>query len=111
MKDNIGGWTNEEYERYLLRRQLGIFVLMGSLLCGAKYYDYLNSFKDDDINEVYILEDEEEIKFIEEVSYKEDNLRYNVSLDPYLISEDSTSFTKRVIRNDGEVKKLKRKKR
>ena len=107
MKD----FDTQDYERYLLRRQLGIFVLMGSLLCGAKYYDYLNSFKDDGINEIYILEDEEELVFTDEVSYKEDNLRYKVSLDPYLISKDSTSFTKRVIRNDGEVKKLKRKKR
>ena len=111
MKDSTGGWAPGEYEQYIkeLRKRIGIFVLVGTLIGGAKYIDYRNSFKDEGINEIYLLEEPE---VIEEnpIRYEESSINYNVSLDPYLISEDSTSFAKRIIRNDNPVKKLKKRK-
>lgn len=112
MRDATGGNGPREYEQSIkeLKKKIGIIILIGAIIGGAKYIDYRNSFKDEGINEIYELDDEEFIND-DSVKYEEDSLRYNTELDPYLVSEDSTSFVKRTIRNDNPVKKLKRKKR
>ena len=58
-----------------LKKKLGIIVLIGTILGGAKYIDYRNSFKDEGINEIYLLEDSVDI-YEDEVRYTEGSINY-----------------------------------
>ncbi len=107
MKDTTKKLNQIELEKKRLRKDLGLIILLGSLLVSADYIDYKNSFKDEGLNEVYVLDEEE--TYDNQISYKEYNLKYDIKRDPFLPSEDSESFVKRTIKNDNLVRSLRKK--
>ena len=85
-----------------------LVLLTVALLMTADRIDYKNSFKDD-IEEVSVVSEYND--HYEGEAYNRYNMNYDVHIDPFLVSEDSESFVRRTIKNNNEVKKLKRKKR
>lgn len=90
-----------------VNKDLELVLLTVALIMTADHIDYKNSFKDD-VEEVSVVS---EYDHYEGEAYNRYNMSYDVHIDPFIVSEDSESFIKRTIKNNNEVKKLKRKKR
>ncbi len=106
MKDESKVFSSKEYKRLKRKKDLSLLILAGTLILGADYIDYRNSFKGE-VVEDYSVETTYETH--DGVSYENDNLRITLERDPFLPSEDSTSFVRRTIKNNNLVRKLKKK--
>ena len=107
MEDKSKVFSTKEYERLKRRKDIGLLILVGSLLVGADYIDYRNSFKEEENSESYNVENT--YVNYKGISFEDYNFRTYLERDPFLPSEDSTSFVKRTIKNDNLVRKLKKK--
>jgi hypothetical protein len=108
MKDESKVFSSKEYGRLRKNKDLGLLILAGVLILGADYIDYRNSFKSEEASEDYVVENTYESHY-DGISYENNYLRTYIKRDPFLPSEDSTSFVRRTIKNDNPVRKLKKK--